>query len=222
MLIGVAAQAQHGKDTLADYLAKRLNEQGGNWIRDAFALNVKRIYCNAFGVDMDFVEKWKVISEPPPGFETTVRKSLQFIGDGFRKIKGSVWTDLMFRDLLEDKILSDIRYPNEFVRIKHEAVRNRTKGMNILIGRTDKLNDDPNGSEAQIKPYVQWGLDNFEAPFTDLHRIAANYWRDSPPASGEFDVFIRNDGSKEDLYQTIDEQLVPYVQKYFKEKLCLT
>jgi len=32
-----------------------------------------------------------------------------------------------------------------------------------------------------------------------------------------FDLFIRNDGTKEDLFKVIDEQLVPFVQSYVFE-----
>lgn len=90
-VIGVASQAQHGKDTLADRLCERLNSQSqSNWQRRAFAANVKRVFCETFGVDSAFVEKWKVRSDVPPGFDMPVRQALQFIGDGFRQIMGSI------------------------------------------------------------------------------------------------------------------------------------
>ena len=149
-VIGVAGQAQMGKDTLADRLQLQLNglvelqckthgEQftpDKGWQRTAFAKNVKRVYAETFGVDYDFIEEWKVKPEPPPGFGMTVRQSLQFIGDGFRQIKGSIWVDLCFRDPSLAQIISDVRYPNEFLRVKQEG------GLNIVIGRTDKLNDE--------------------------------------------------------------------------------
>ena len=216
LFIGVASQKQHGKDTLSDYLAECLNEGDGalKWERDAFALNVKRIYCDTFDVDMETMEEWKVKDEPPEGFDMNVRKSLQFIGDGFRQIKSSIWIDLMFRNTTKNKIISDVRYPNEFSTIKKRG------GLNILMGRTEKLNDDENSSESLIRPYVEWGLKNFSDNFTDLSKMTGEEWCDSPAGSGDFDVFIRNDGSKEDLYETIRTKLVPYVQEWSVK--CLT
>jgi len=231
-VIGVAGQAQNGKDTLADRLKEKLNEQGGNWERAAFAANVKKVYCDTFGVDLDFVEKWKVLSEAPPGFDMTVRQGLQFIGDGFRKIRSTIWLDLAFRDQITPKILSDVRYVNEFKRVKQEG------GFNILIGRTDKLNDDPNGSEAQIKPYTEWCLKECKSHsgyFVDLRQYdwSSVYGysdlgdREYPPDNMEvFDAFVRNDQDKDALYKIIDEKLVPLIQQYVfkspKEEICLT
>lgn len=205
-VIGVAGQAQMGKDTVADRLAEKLNESGADWKRTAFAKNVKRVYAETFDVDYDFIEKWKTNPEPPPGFDMTVRKSLQFIGDGFRQIKGSIWVDLCFRDQTP-QIISDVRYPNEFLRVAKEG------GMNILVGRTDKISDDPNGSEALIRPYVEWALENLKEPFVELEKVLP-FMSGFPEFFPTFDVFVRNDGSKEELYEVIDAHLVPYVQKF--------
>ena len=222
-VIGVAGQAQMGKDTLADRLAEKLNEAGANWKRTAFAKNVKRVYSETFGVDYDFIERWKTEPEPPPGFDMNVRKSLQFIGDGFRQIKHSIWVDLCFRDQTP-QIISDVRYPNEFLRVAKEG------GMNVLVGRTEKISDDPNGSEALIRPYVQWALDNLEGPFVDVgEAMESKRFSGFPEFFPMFDVFVRNDGTKEELHEVIDTHLVPYVQKFVfdfeteaEEKTCHT
>jgi len=214
-VIGVAAQAQMGKDTLADRLQEQLKERGAEWERAAFASNVKKVYEDTFGVDRAFVEKWKVKDEAPPGFDMSVRKSLQFIGDGFRQIKSTIWLDLAFRDSIP-KIISDVRYPNEFARVHHEG------GLNILVGRPDKLSDDPNGSEALIKPYCVWALDNFPDKMTVVaDALAVDGVTGWPENFHMFDIFIRNDGTKEELYEIVDTQLVPFVEKFvfkFPEK----
>jgi hypothetical protein len=229
-VIGVAAQAQMGKDTLADRLQERLNENLKDkdrlWDRAAFAFNVKKVYADTFGVDQDFIEEWKVkLDEVPPGFDMPLRKGLQFIGDGFRKIRSTIWVDLCFRDSIP-KIISDVRYINEFTRVNKEG------GLNILIGRPDMLNDDPNGSEAMIKPFVEWALNNLPNKFNvmvkgDLDALDL----ETPPKDMElFDVFIRDDGTKEELYDIVDTQLVPFVESFVfdfpekeqpKEKECL-
>lgn len=194
-LIGVASQAQHGKDTFANYLGQVLNKTIGRefWRRTAFANNVKRIYCETFNKDMDFVEKWKVIPEIPPGMDMTVRKSLQFIGDGFRQIQGDIWIDLMFRKD-EPQIISDIRYINEL-----KAVKNRG-GFTVLVARKDKLNDDPNGSEAQIRPLLTYAL--------DLNP-------ERPEAMDFVDAIVLNNGSVEELYAQVDN-LIPVLLNYFR------
>lgn len=244
-VIGIAGQAQMGKDCTADRLALRLNKQHNDtvdifkaslgvspsiedqeripeydlWRRTAFASNVKKVYCDTFDVDLDFIEKWKTNPEPPPGFDMPVRQSLQFIGDGFRKILSSIWLDLAFRDK-KPSIISDVRYVNEFTRVKTEG------GLNVLVGRPEKLNDDPNGSEAQIRPYIDWCFRAFapSAKFVNLRdvdyaAIKGVLGDDSqpPPGMEMFDVFIRNDGTIDELYEIVDNKLVPFVHGFVFE-----
>jgi ribosomal protein S8 len=199
-LIGVASQAQHGKDTLANHLAQVLNKTMGRefWKRDAFANNVKRIYCETFNKDMDFVEKWKVIPEVPPGMDMTVRRALQFIGDGFRQIQGNIWIELMYRND-SPKIISDIRYINELKSIKDRG------GFTILMVRPDKINNDPNGSEAQIKPLLEFALGRGEWAGT----------RNQPEGMQYVDAIIINNGTVEELFAQADN-LVPQLLNYFE------
>ena len=210
LVIGVASQAQHGKDTLADRLQIALGEP---WQRTAFAKNVKRVYAETFGVSYEFIEEWKTNPEPPPGFTMNVRQGLQFIGDGFRKIQPQIWIDLCFRDKTP-RIISDVRYPNEFLRVKQEG------GLNILVGRTDKISDDPNGSEALIRPYVEYALKRFDpvCPFVDISGMNKGVWysllSDAPVDFQAFDVFIRNDGDKDQLYNIVDNELAQYVKNF--------
>ena len=215
-VIGVAGQAQMGKDTLADHLVEKLNDgqlisgqasESPRWKRTAFADNVKKVYQDTFDRDRLFIEEWKVKPEPPPGFDMTVRKSLQFIGDGFRTIYPTIWVDLVFRRVTDPIIISDVRYINEFLRVKKEG------GLNILVGRTEKLNDDPNGSEALIRPYVKYCLDRFgEEGSTDVVKLY--HHMDGPENMDKFDLFVKNDGTIEDLYRTIDEHVVPFVKHF--------
>jgi hypothetical protein len=251
-VIGAAGQAQMGKDTLADRLQLKLNgtntsslteeilsrgycidsndaiwdkknldELGISWERDAFATNVKKVFCNTFGVDLDFVEKWKVIEEAPPGFEMPVRKALQFIGDGFRKIQPNIWLDLGFRSR-NPKIISDVRYINEFRRVKQEG------GLNILVCRPDRLNNDPNGSEAQIRPYIDWCLKVYKVYGTNkkFFVVDKEYVRQlrerhdqgddwCPPLyMEEIDLFCVNDTTKEAFEEVVDKEVAPFVQKF--------
>jgi len=206
LVIGVAGQLRNGKDEIADNLQLKLDGH-----RTAFATAVKTVFCEAFGKDMDFVEKWKVKDEPPPGFDMNVRKILQMIGDGFRKAKGSVWVDKCFDDFafLFDGlnscpvIISDTRYVNELKRVRESG------GINILVYRPGYLNNDPNGSEAQIRPFVQYFLesDGFEGVVHKGHLTNA-------PTL--IDIFIRNDGTLEDLYNKVDEIVIPYLEEKYE------
>ena len=204
--IGVAGQARMGKDVLSNYLRVKLDQSCGInfWDRTAFAFNVKKVFSKTFDVSFDFIEEWKVKSEIPPGFNSTVREGLQQIGDGFRKIKEDIWIELRFRDQFTPQIISDVRYLNEARKIREE------QGLNILIGRSDMLNDDPNGSESQIRPFVAYALDNLETGPIENKDVPKNLQELSL-----FDYFIRNDDTLENLYLEADNMLVPFVLNCF-------
>ena len=208
-IVAFAGQLASGKDVASDYLADKLNENMicGSWKRSAFASAVKKVYMDAFGVDKEFIEKWKRKSEIPDGMLMNVRKSLQFIGDGFRQIKGSIWIEIALRNENQQLILSDARYINEAKAIRAKG------GINIILYRDGYLNDDPNPSESQIKPLVQFCLSNFkDGPI----KVDAN----SPFGLEYYDFFLRNDGSIHDMFKKIDEILIPYIKsRYSQEKL---
>jgi hypothetical protein len=201
-VIALASQAQNGKDTVSNYLAKKI---GFN--RTAFALAVKNVFCEAFGVDMQFIEEWKVRNECPPGFEMPVRKALQFIGDGFRQIQGSIWVDIAFRGMLDRTVISDCRYPNELKRVHNEG------GVNILLWRQGHENNDQNKSESYIRTVVDW--------YVNHGKEGANQEICFDPNTGNaetdmgircVDIFLRNEGSVEDLYYKVDQIVVPYLR----------
>jgi hypothetical protein len=195
-----SGQLANGKDVLADITKDILNGMGGPlWKRSAFAGAVKDIYCHAFDVDRDFIEKWKRNPEPPPGFLMNVRKSLQFIGDGFRAMQSEVWINLALRD--EYLILSDGRYINEARAAK------KLGGANILVWRPGFENNDPNMSEAQILPIVRWCLaTNQNGP------IKENL--DVEPVEGieNYDYFFRNDLPIDALETKARRELIPWLR----------
>lgn len=216
MYIGVGGQLQFGKDTTADYLNIQLNAKIGtpHWKRSAFAYNVKRIFMETFGKDMDYVETWKVLNDTiPPDLDMSVRKALQFIGDGFRKIKSSIWIDLIFRDKAP-QIISDCRYINELKAVNDHG------GFNILVINPAKLNNDPNGSEAEIRPLVvwaiehQWSLEN--QPLLEMVRPFPGEYG-APHGIQYVDYILFNTGTIEELYAKIDKFIVPKVLAHFKE-----
>ena len=123
-----------------------------------------------------------------------VRQGLQFIGDGFRQIKGDVWIDMLLRDELDSLIISDIRYVNELRAVSERG------GRNILIYRPGFLNDDPNDSEAVMRRFV-----------THFLKIGREGRVRSDGDYGLVDFFIVNDGSLGDLLQKIDDLVVPHL-----------
>lgn len=205
-LIGAASQLCMGKDVLCDYLVESLNKSDPGWQRGAFANAVKETFEDAFGVNRQFIEDWKRNPEPPPGFLKNIRQSLQFIGDGFRQIKDGIWIEIALRDESKKLIISDSRYINEAKAVKAKG------GTMIVLYRPGFLNDDPNPSEAQIKPIVEWCANNLrEGPITDCSKS----YPDAPDAIQFYDYFLINEGSLQDLYDKVDRLLIPYIEEKY-------
>lgn len=189
-----SGQLQNGKDECADYVAFKIG-----WKRMAFANTVKKVFCDSFGVSIEFVEKWKRIAEPPPGMKKNVRQSLQFIGDGFREIQGDIWIQIALREK-GDLIVSDGRYFNEAKAVQEKG------GLNVLVYRPGFLNQDPNLSEAQIRPLIEW------CTKTQVDGKIKKGIEGEPEVINFYDYFIINDGSLSDLYSKLDKFLLtnPY------------
>lgn len=191
-IVAAFGQLANGKDEFCDNLVKKLNSNaltGHEWTRNAFANAVKDVFCESFGVDRDFIEKWKRIPEAPPGMLMPVRQGLQMIGDGFRQIKPNVWIDIAMRRK-ERQILSDGRYINEAKAVKAAG------GLTVLIYRDGFLNDDPNPSEAQLKPIIQYCAKNLKSG-----KIKHDDHKDAPDGFGYFDVYIENNGDLQTFLQ---------------------
>jgi hypothetical protein len=185
-----------GKNEAGDHLCERLGFKGAS-----FASPVKEIFCRAFGVDMDFVETWKVRKEPPPGFKKNVRQSLQFIGDGFRSINPNVWVEYAFENTPKFSCFTDGRYVNELAEVRSNG------GVNVLVWRPGHENDDSNESEAQIKRVVDWFVSS-KVPEGRVSSIDAS----APDGCRFVDFFLVNDGDVADLRIKLDEIVLPEVQ----------
>ena len=221
-IIGIAGQLANGKDVLADYLVNKLNHLkleaedysfGVNlWNRSAFANAVKNVYCEAFNVSREFVEEWKRIQEPPEGMLMNVRKGLQFIGDGFRQIKPDIWIEIALRCKNPDGtripiVLSDSRYINEAKHIRANG------GLNIVIWRPGMENNDPNPSESQIKPIVDFCVRTKQDGRIFLDENQLCEYEEFPDGIQFYDYFMRNDGDVARLYERADEELIPWILK---------
>ena len=206
-IVNFSSQLCMGKDVAADYICPELNKLNiGKWERAAFANAVKNVYCDSFGVDRKFIEDWKRNPEIPPGMLMNVRKSLQFIGDGFRQIKGDIWIEIALRDESRQLVISDSRYINE-ARHTHDK-----GGINVVLYRPGYLNDDPNPSEAQIKPIIEWCVQTQKEGLID-HDI------DGPKGSEFYHYFLINDGTVADFYSKLDNLLIPYVKYKYSDSV---
>jgi len=195
LIIGLAGQAAAGKDTVADILIPELNKIAGyDFVRDSFAGNVKKIFAQAFQVDLPFIESWKRSPTPPHGFLIPVRKGLQLIGDGFRQIKSDVWIDYVLENQQHDIVVSDVRYCNEAVNIK------KKQGINIVLIRPDKMNNDDNDSEKIIgQVALHFEKMEYNGPIT---------YNQTYPM---FDYFLKNDGDLDRLRNRVINNLLPFI-----------
>lgn len=191
-VVGIGGQARSGKDTLGSYLIQRLSGIGelGRWERHGFAEPVKHIFMDVFDVDTDFVENWKTLAQPPPGFQLPVRSCLTLIGDGFRQMKPTVWIDKLFRDVRSHLVITDVRYLNEV-----ESIRRRA-GVVILLYRPGFANDIPSPSEQELMPLI---------------RRLLNLGIEGPIRKSDIpcDYFLVNGGSIEDLRRKAEEHILP-------------
>lgn len=209
-VISIAAQLMSGKDEFCDYLAKVLNDERLIWHRSAFANAVKDTYCHAFGVNRDFIERWKRINECPPGMLMPVRQQLQFIGDGFRKIKDEIWIEIALRGD-KDLIISDSRYINEARSVCAK------KGLMFLMYRPGFLNDDPNPSEAQIRPLVDFCIEHLKEGPIDFNKLKEEHGEFCPDALQYYHYWLVNDKTLSDFRSKIARDIVPYVDDYFRK-----
>lgn len=218
-VVAIGGQLANGKDVLADYLAEKLTwampSEGMHygWQRMAFADAVKKVFMDTFGEDRDFIEKWKRNPEPPPGYLKNIRQSLQFIGDGFRTIRPEIWLETVFRQS-GNKVISDARYLNEVEFTKKEG------GVTILVWRPGHENSDPNLSEAQIKPVVDYfsaaGVEGQIWPI-DISLAERKVHEGIKKGPELFDLFIINDGSLADLYRKADNIVIPYIEAHYND-----
>ena len=215
-VLGVAAQLANGKDVLCDYLVKVLNREysesnPARWHRTAFANAVKDVFESSFAVDREFTEKWKRLSESPPGMLQSVRKSLQFIGDGFRKIRDEIWIEIALRDESKKLVVSDSRYINEARAVKDKG------GFMVVLYRPGFLNDDPNPSEAQIKPIVEFCATYLEeGPIPSYDKLISLYGEKVPEGMRHYDYYLINDGTLDDLYSKVDRLLIPIIEENYE------
>jgi hypothetical protein len=207
-IVAMHGQARNGKDFIGGMLLEILPEiTNKGWVRRAFADPVKEIFCMGFGVNRDFIEKWKVIPEPPPGFKKPIRKALQFIGDGFREILENCWINMAIREESYESgfVITDGRYPNEGKTVAECG------GTNVVLWRKGFENDDSNRSESEIMKIVKWCLaTNQDGP---INFNLTDEFLPIPKPEGieNYHYFFRNNGEEQSTRRQVSEKLIPFI-----------
>lgn len=186
-IICVAGPIASGKSTVAEILYRQVQD---HFVLCAFADELKAIICRTFGVNIDFINQWKRRDEIPPGFTKTMRETMQFIGEEFRKLKPGCWADFLLNQqyLKCNLIISDGRYIDEIETIK------KNNGKVILVWKPDCNLDCEHHSETEVSSTVK-------------HFLGQN--TTGPNFVEHVDFFIKNDKTKEDLESNIIFNLMP-------------
>src|SRR6185312_2259683 len=170
------------------------------------ANRVKEIFELSFNKDRAWVEEWKRKDMCPPGFTKNVRQCLIGIGDGFRLMNPNIWINQILENPTSNQIISDCRYINECNHIREKG------GVTVLLWREGFMNSLQNASEQEFIPFVKKCLE------TQSWTTGESRWK---PFEGEigpgmempFDIFIRNEGTVDDLERKVDEIIIPFLQR---------
>ena len=208
-VICFAGQARSGKDTSANYLKDNLLK---TWNRASFALEVKKTLCDLKEVDLDFIEKYKIDHNPPDGWQMPVRNALKFIGDGCRDIDPNIWVNKCYKKNALPLIISDGRYNTELRRVKEMG------GINVVVWRPGWENDDPHKSESEIKVLVDFLKNNKIYGPVQNQMATCSFIQSIPSNIFYVDYFLQNNGTEEDLYERINNELFPFLVSKFGEK----
>lgn len=214
-LIGICGQARMGKDTVADALISCI---GKSWRKHPFARGVKDIVCKHFDVGRDEIERWKTSDDPPPGFNKNMRSVLQMIGDGFREVDPNVWIRMADLDHVEHVVIPDVRYVNEAREIQ------RRGGLVLLVGRKVRLSDDENPSERTVLSTIEWCYKHAQGkPVLDVVDTISRLGNEvecPPEFVQHIDMFLTNDGSREDLNKCVFDIVSQYGLANESESSC--
>lgn len=206
-LVGIIGFAGSGKDTIADFF---VNDK--NFIKDSFARTLKDAASVLFGWDRDMLDgttsdsrKWREIPDPywstqMDKKEFTPRLALQLLGtEAIREtFFQDFWVSTVIKRYLENgkpnTVITDCRFPNEINAIRqnggkiiHVARDNYPEWFPLL----ERINQKRNSDMDMVK--FQTMLLNKELPHSSEYAWIGH----------EYDVFLDNSGSLEDLNNQI-------------------
>ena len=158
LILGISGKIGSGKDTVAYYLQDKFPEH--NFLRRAYAFNVKKTVALLTGVDMATILTREGKQIYVPSFDKTIGQMLQVVGDNMRTIDGKCWIKSLYNR--EDKdtnlIITDVRYINEADDIKERGgVLIKVTGDPIGANRNDTRNKI-HISETELDDYDKWDI----------------------------------------------------------------
>jgi hypothetical protein len=199
MIIGVCGFIGCGKDTVADYLVN-FHE----YRRESFADSLKDSVAAVFGWDRimlegrtkesrewrEQVDKWWADRLAMPTL--TPRWVLQYWGTEVcrKTFHDDIWIASLENKLRQSKdnvVVSDVRFPNEIKAIKN-------LGGKIVWVKRGEL---PSWYDSALKANAG---ENYHLQEMKLHKVHASEWA---WIGQDFDYEISNDGTIDDLYQSI-------------------
>jgi len=189
-LVCVTGQKRAGKDTLTGRI---ILHGGGTQV--ALADEMKKFTCRLLGIDLDTLEKLKVLEEtrlsPFSGKMVTMRTFLQELGQGMKDLTGDnlIWCKILARQLdleNEEYVISDIRFPFEEQFFRGLA---REAGIDFMAMRVER-----------------------EGCGSDGH-ASENYINDV-----RVDAVIQNDGSIEDLDLKMARAIKAHMDKLYGDE----
>jgi hypothetical protein len=212
MIIGICGFIGSGKDTVADYL---VNFHG--FRRESFASTLKDAVSAVFGWDRTLLEgrskesrDWREQIDPwwsqRLGQPITPRYVLQYWGtDVIRKnFHQDIWIASLenkLRSSHDNIVITDCRFPNEISGLKNQAAK-------ILWIQRGKLPEWYHCAltENTTDEYDQWLLEDAEQLMEQRYpKIHHSEWA---WVGTDFDHVIDNNGSIEDLYAQIKNQVL--------------
>jgi hypothetical protein len=208
MIIGFVGFIGSGKDTAADYLVN-FHE----FRRDSFANTLKDAVAAVFGWDRTMLEgrtkmarEWREQVDPwwaerlkMPNL--TPRWILQYWGTEVcrKAFHDDIWIaslESKLRNSKDNIVISDVRFPNEIKAIHNAG----GKVIRIKRGPEPEWYDDAANANAGDK-YMGWAIGKKRLETLKIH-ASETAW-----VGGDIDVTITNDGSIDELFLAIKNQV---------------
>ena len=213
MIIGITGWIGSGKDTIADYLVNF-----HQFRRDSFAGTLKDAVAHVFGWDREMLEgRTKEAREQREQVDTwwaerldmpnlTPRWALQYWGTEVcsQCFHNNIWIASLenkMRNKTGNNVITDCRFPNEIDVIRKQG----GKVVWVRRGPLPEWYDTAHFQNTTLEE-DQWMLEDrnllMEQKYPEVH--ASEYsW-----VGSKFDYVVSNDGTVQDLYETIEKQLV--------------
>ena len=208
MIIGFVGFIGSGKDTAADYLVN-FHE----FRRDSFANTLKDAVAAVFGWDRTMLEgrtkqarEWREQVDPwwserlnMPNL--TPRWILQYWGTEVcrKAFHDDIWIaslESKLRNSKDNIVISDVRFPNEIKAIHNAG----GKVIRIKRGPEPEWYDDAANANAGDR-YIGWSIGKKRLETLKIH-ASETAW-----IGGDIDVTITNDGSIDELFLAIKNQV---------------